>query len=71
MVKIRVDETTVRLLVTSENRTAGKSCPLTLWSTKPADILSGGAVESRQATVEANTRRLIQRDRHIPTSAMR
>jgi hypothetical protein len=46
MVRVRVDETTVRVLVGSENRTAGRGCPLTLSSTKLADILSGGAVVS-------------------------
>jgi len=44
MVKVSVDETTVRVLVASANRTAGKGCPLTLWSTKPVDILSGAVV---------------------------
>jgi hypothetical protein len=57
MVKVRVDEITVRVLVASENRTAGKGCPLTLWSTKLADILSGGAVVSRHAIVETRRTR--------------
>jgi hypothetical protein len=44
MVKVRIDETTVRVLVASENRTTGRGCPLMLWSTNPADVLSGAVV---------------------------